>query len=615
MESIIIQMLVILATVVSINTQCLEGGYCTCHCLIGCRVCATCDTGWSGSKKNYCQRQNVAYNATAILSSNFENNVAMNAVDEDTDTYALTRTEKNPQLIITLSNLFTIKRMYSVIQEDRFTMFSAYVTNSTQRTLTDVNMCDRFSATSYKNYRNITCTDTLTGDQIVITANSTLGRLVVYEIQVYVCSQGTYGDQCDSECRNCVDNRCDGYTGACESGCIIGWQGATCETKCNTNCLQNKCDQNTGFCTVGCSAGWFGNTCNRQCPMQCVLSCDRSLGCTNCQTGYNGSNCDPCDGNTYGKNCSLTCKNCNDCNSIDGCRECMNGYYGDLCDLSCPIENCEKCNLLLSGFSCEICKIGYYQDNAQEFQKCVKCPSRCVSCVSDLRCTQCLPKLSGNQCENECNMNCVDGLCEFDGTCTYGCNNSRYGVGCTVNCRENCVHCFTGNDCTKCLPGYWGKYCTGICYKNCLNCTSMFECEICKPGFYGSWCNDDCLPRCLTCDSGDSCSSCRDGWSGRLCQCSKNCKNEDCDSDGICQSGCNGLYYGERCDISCPLKNCQRCDQMSGNCTQCAKGLYGMNCSVQCSGLCLERTCDMTGACLQGCEDGFAGKFCTECKY
>lgn len=63
--------------------------------------------------------ENVAYNATAILSSNFENNVAMNAVDEDPGTYALTRTEKNPQLIITLSNLFTIKRMYSVIQEGK----------------------------------------------------------------------------------------------------------------------------------------------------------------------------------------------------------------------------------------------------------------------------------------------------------------------------------------------------------------------------------------------------------------------------------------------------------------------------------------------------------------
>lgn len=90
-------------------------------------------------------------------------------------------------------------------------------------------------------------------------------------------------------------------------------------------------------------------------------------------------------------------------------------------------------------------------------------------------------------------MNCVDGLCEFDGICIYGCNNLRYGVGCMVNCRENCVYCFIGNDCIKCLLGYWGKYCIGICYKNCLNCMFMFECEICKFGFYGSWCNDDCF--------------------------------------------------------------------------------------------------------------------------
>lgn len=66
-----------------------------------------------------------------------------------------------------------------------FTMLYVYVTNSTQRTITDVNTCDRFSATSRKNPRNITCTKTLSGDQIVITTNSTKGRLLVYEIQVY----------------------------------------------------------------------------------------------------------------------------------------------------------------------------------------------------------------------------------------------------------------------------------------------------------------------------------------------------------------------------------------------------------------------------------------------
>lgn len=53
------------------------------------------------------------------MSSTYGNNVAMNAVDEDPDTYALTDTEQNPQLTITLSNLFTIKRIYSIILEGK----------------------------------------------------------------------------------------------------------------------------------------------------------------------------------------------------------------------------------------------------------------------------------------------------------------------------------------------------------------------------------------------------------------------------------------------------------------------------------------------------------------
>nr|XP_034313029.1 uncharacterized protein LOC105342354 [Crassostrea gigas] len=708
-----IYILVILVSVEFVSTQCTDGT-CDCHCTC-CRFCTYprdsycefCQAGWGGTINNRCQRKKLTYKATATSSSTSGINFARNAVDEDPTTYALTKSEKNPLLTITLSNIFTIRWIYLILQEDSYTTFFVFIKNST---LTDATLCNFFYATRIKNTRNIICTETLTGDQIVITTNSTFGRLVVFETQVYECSQGTYGENCDIQCRNCVDNTCEQYTGVCE---------------------------------MGCKVGWYGDTCNRPCPSQCVSLCDRSLGCTNCQTGYNGPNCNPCDRNTYGKNCSLTCQNCDDCNNVYGCGECWNGFHGDLCDLNCPkqcrndicyrqtgvclggckdgyvgtkcdtpckencatcstndlcisclngrfgtnceylcpgtcggsktcdknsgvcsecnpgtfdqnctqqcsrncltgtssvcdrngacirgcvdgwfgpqcdkqcpIENCKKCNLSSSGdFSCEICNIGYYLDNEQEIRKCVKCPSMCVSCISDLRCTQCIPNFTGNQCENECNINCVDGLCELDGTCTYGCNNSKFGVGCTVNCRENCVHCYTGNNCTKCLQGHYGLYCIGKCYGNCFSCTSYYNCEICKPGFYGDICYNRCDPQCLTCDSGDSCTSCRDGWSGLLCQCSKNCKDEDCDGDGICQSRCNGSYYGERCDVSCPSKNCQRCEQMSGNCTECSKGLYGINCSDQCSESCLGRACDMTGACLRGCKDGFDGKECTK---
>lgn len=81
----------------------------------------------------------------------------------------------------------------------------------------------------------------------------------------------------------------------------------------------------------------------------------------------------------------------------------------------------------------------------------------------------------------------------MDGICIYGCNNLRYGVGCEVDCRENCEYCYNGNNCIKCLLGYYGVFCNGKCYRNCFNCMFMFDCEICKFGFYGCWCNNICV--------------------------------------------------------------------------------------------------------------------------
>ncbi|XP_065922406.1 multiple epidermal growth factor-like domains protein 11 isoform X3 [Magallana gigas] len=552
MKSLWIYMLVILVSVKCVASQCIDSTTCDCHCLccstvcFGSRYCTSCAKGWSGTTNNGCQRQNVAYDTSVEISSIEPSYNPKNAVDENNGTLVYTNTKKDPQLIITLSKIFNIKSIYVCIYAERYKYYNIYVTKTTSAYLSIDDMCNRiYEAVSALYCIGISCLagKILTGDQIVIERITKWGRIEVRDVRVYQCSQGTYGNQCDRECLNCKDNRCDGYTGACERGCNIGWQGATCETKCNTNCLDNKCDQDTGFCTVGCKLDWFGDRCDRQCPSQCESPCDRSLGCTNCPIGFNGPYCNPCDGNTYGKYCSLTCKNCDDCNNVNGCGECRNGFYGNLCDLECPnqcknnkcykqlgnctdgckdgyagtkcdtlckencatcstndlciscfngrfgtnceylcpgtcggsktcdknsgvcsecnpgtfgpsctqqcsgnclpdtpsdcdrngicisgcvdgwfgpqcdtqcpIENCEKCNT--SNFSCEICNIGYYLDNVQEIRKCVKCPSRYVSCNSDLRCTECIPKFTGYQCENECTINCVDDLfkCEY----------------------------------------------------------------------------------------------------------------------------------------------------------------------------------------------------------
>ncbi|XP_062588662.1 cell death abnormality protein 1-like [Saccostrea cucullata] len=113
----------------------------------------------------------------------------------------------------------------------------------------------------------------------------------------------------------------------------------------------------------------------------------------------------------------------------------------------------------------------------------------------------------------------------------------------------------------------------------------------------------------MTCNATDYCTSCREGWSGRICQCNVNCKDE-CGENGKCTNGCKGSFYGDYCNISCPIENCQICDQKFANCTKCKEGLYGTHCDMECSITCVGPVCDMGGECLQGCQEGFTGEYC-----
>lgn len=61
--------------------------------------------------------ENIAYRIPAISSTTTETyqgieRPAKNAVDEDSDTYALTKSETNPQLTVTLADIFKIGHIY-----------------------------------------------------------------------------------------------------------------------------------------------------------------------------------------------------------------------------------------------------------------------------------------------------------------------------------------------------------------------------------------------------------------------------------------------------------------------------------------------------------------------
>nr|XP_034313036.1 multiple epidermal growth factor-like domains protein 10 isoform X2 [Crassostrea gigas]XP_034313037.1 multiple epidermal growth factor-like domains protein 10 isoform X2 [Crassostrea gigas]XP_034313038.1 multiple epidermal growth factor-like domains protein 10 isoform X2 [Crassostrea gigas]XP_034313039.1 multiple epidermal growth factor-like domains protein 10 isoform X2 [Crassostrea gigas]XP_034313040.1 multiple epidermal growth factor-like domains protein 10 isoform X2 [Crassostrea gigas] len=550
MKSLWIYMLVILVSVKYVASQCIGNTTCDCHCFCCSPVClgspalycTSCAKGWSGTTNNGCQRQNVAYNTSVENSSTASGSFPpKNAVDENDRTYVLSKTEENPKLKITLSKIFNIKSIYVAIYAEGYnTRHNIYVTKTTSMNLSMDNLCGSiYQAKSDLYGIDITCLEgkILTGDQIVIQEITTWGRIRVHDVRVYQCSQGTYGDQCDRECRNCVGNRCDGYTGACERGCNIGWQGATCGAKCSTNCRENICDQNTGFCTVGCKPEWYGEKCDRQCPSLCESPCDRYLGCRHCQIGFNGPNCNPCDGKTHGKNCSLICQNCNDCNNVNGCRECFNGFYGNLCEIECPKQCRNDICYRQSGVCKGGCKDGYAGTKCD-----TPCKDNCATCSTDAICISCLSGRFGTNCEYLCPGTCGGSkTCDKNSGVCSECNPGTFGPNCTQQCSNNCLTgipsvCDRNGTCISgCVDGWFGPLCDTLCpTENCEICNSSdFSCEICNIGYYLDNVQEirkcvKCPSKYVSCNSDLRCTECIPKFTGYQCEneCTINCVDD-----------------------------------------------------------------------------------------
>ncbi|XP_041350901.1 multiple epidermal growth factor-like domains protein 10 isoform X1 [Gigantopelta aegis] len=180
--------------------------------------------------------------------------------------------------------------------------------------------------------------------------------LQLCEVQIFVCTDYWYGDNCDKTC-NCGNQNeiCDKRTGLCKSGCPVGRTGVACElcdqgyygTNCSEtcgNCVNGStCHNVTGSCPGGCSAGWRDDTCKRACEdgyygAKCNNSCGHCLNgntaCNKvtgychdgCGAGWKGDTCKiECSNGTHGKNCEQTCSNCKEsnCDRFNG--TCVNG--------------------------------------------------------------------------------------------------------------------------------------------------------------------------------------------------------------------------------------------------------------------------------------------------
>ncbi|XP_071099043.1 cell death abnormality protein 1-like [Haliotis cracherodii] len=171
------------------------------------------------------------------------------------------------------------------------------------------------------------------------------------------CKTGFYGAACEKECStNCglspmmLDNstadtrpvtndtvECNQYSGDCLHGCVDGWLGPHCSSRCNINCRNGRCND-TGDCVDGCVDGWFGPHCSSQCNVNCRSGrCNDTGDCVDgCASHHFGRNCIPCPDNCIDHTCHASYGTC-----VHGC---TNEFYGQSCNNTCEFCLAGECD-------------------------------------------------------------------------------------------------------------------------------------------------------------------------------------------------------------------------------------------------------------------------------
>ncbi|XP_046562343.1 multiple epidermal growth factor-like domains protein 11 isoform X2 [Haliotis rubra] len=308
-----------------------------------------CQEGWFGS---YCRKQNIALRRSCSQSSTFGGGGfgADRGVDGTAATTATpstcthTQNETNPTWTVNLNTSVPEK-----IQHIRLYLRETFQErNIGMEILVDSQMCYNWLSTKHPPpIANVTCRQPLTGTTVTIRIPGDSKALTLCEVQIFVCSDGWFSEDCDKQCR-CLNSNdvCDKITGRCSSGCFPGYHGVDCQTVCPDgffgincasmcgNCLDGViCEKTSGACPGGCAAGWINDdtkSCRQPCPdgsygincaSQCGnclngVSCDKTTGTCpgGCAAGWIDDNkqlcVQPCPDGFYGTNCASQCGNC-----------------------------------------------------------------------------------------------------------------------------------------------------------------------------------------------------------------------------------------------------------------------------------------------------------------
>ncbi|XP_046374250.2 multiple epidermal growth factor-like domains protein 10 [Haliotis rufescens] len=290
------------------------------------------------------------------------------------------------------------------------------------------------------------------------------------EVEVDVCSPGTFGANCDKYC-HCVEEVCDHVSGVCPGGvCRPGWATETCETVCydgqyGANCSNScqkrnckgdnsSCNHVTGECIGGCGVGWNGADCSHKCLQSYGDGCSEMCSDRKCNEASR-DNCDHVTG---------------ECES--GCRP---GWKDTDCTEACVpgVEYGADC---VGDCSARMCK--------GNFGTCPGDTGRCESgCQPGWRgedCAQvCSPGTFGTDCDNSCHCEgeacdyvsgvCPGGVClpgwETE-TCETVCYDGQYGANCSNSClNRNCK-----GDNSSC------DHVTGECVRGCMARWNGIDC-------------------------------------------------------------------------------------------------------------------------------------------
>ncbi|XP_048763381.2 multiple epidermal growth factor-like domains protein 10 isoform X2 [Ostrea edulis] len=457
---------------------------CMCHCAKNCRGgCQVCDLGWSGSKRNHCQKEHIMYQKLASQDNTYSELFNANkAVDGDIQTYSKVQ-ERSTAVWwrVQLDRYHNITKINITMDTGANITYTVYVTDESLVTNT-YSICNTLKVSQHQHRRNLMleCSRAILGTTIEIQAPPHM-HLMIYEVDATSCANGSYGDECGRLCSPECHRACNEITGECDQ-CSAGYTGPSCASTCSRFCGRSGCDKTTGRCHQ-CANGLWGANCTKTCPKECYYHCQRETGlCKLCNRGhlFNNETCVECKAGFYGDRCSQLCSsNCRDreCNVVTGkCTHCVDGRHGEFCERNCSV-NCKNFSCSALTGDCLLCEPGQHG-------------AHCAVCESGYY---------GEQCVNICPY-CKLGKCDpVNGTC-FSCQKGKFGAFCENNCSSVCTDrlCHQNGECVSCPNGHYGGYCERLCPAvNCLNCDKTSgECLQCHTGRYGSDCRSICPDEC-----------------------------------------------------------------------------------------------------------------------